>query len=203
MLFLSVFYTDIFCQNANHKNGAYRNHLDFQNNRPLTESNFRFIQKDNLRVPKLYHVISKDGSVKTKTIKKIIWGIYYNGSFFLNVEKLGMVNGYIKFDSLTKYCYFKGKPIMTLGQEERLNRSSRDFGLTGAVVTGTRIHIENKEDLHYVLNVQTGMINLLTKNYILRILEPYNELLMYFDFEKDNSSIEVLLKYLDLINKME
>jgi len=203
IIFLSVFNTDILCQVDDQKNGAYRNHLDFYNNRPFAEFNFKLIKKDNLRVPKLYQVISKDGSVKIKTIKKSIWGIYYNGLFYLNAEKLGMINGYIKFDSLSKYCYFKGIPIMTLGQEERLNRSARNHGLTGAAVTGTKIALENKENVHYVLNTQTGMINLLTKEYLLRILETYDELLLYFDFEENNGSIEVLLKYLDLVNKMK
>jgi hypothetical protein len=102
-----------------------------------------------------------------------------------------------------QYSYFKGIPSMTLDQKERLNRSSVVFGATGSTLTGITIAVENKDKIHYVLNMHTGMINLLTKEYMIRILEPYGELLSYFYLEEKSSSIKVLLEYLDRVNKKE
>jgi hypothetical protein len=203
IIFLSAFHADIFCQFDDPENGAYRNHMDFNNNRPVAECDFRLIKKNNKKVPNLYRVLANDGCLKTKTIKKTIWGIYYNRSFYLNVEKLGMMDGFIKIDSIMEYSYFKGIPTMTLNQKERFNTSAILFGSTGRTITGITIAVENKDKIHYVLNMHTGMINLLTKDYLIRILEPFSELLSDFYLEENSSSIEVLLEYLEKLNKRE
>lgn len=191
------------CQPDSLKNGAYRNSVDFNKNKPLYQSEFTFVKKYHEQIPELYLVKSINPKIQKKIINNVIWGIYYNHSFYLNAKKIGMTEGYIKISDLKIYNYFRGKPIMTLSQRARLNKSIFEWGLTGALLTSAEIEAENKDNIHYVLNIKSGIINLLSKEYMLRLLKLHGELLLNFQIENNNDSIEVFLKYLDLVNKAE
>jgi hypothetical protein len=198
------------------KDGAYRNIVEFKKNKPKYISDFTFYQKygfdtnnnsdvylksDNKIPPKLYGIKSKNPKIKNRIIKKYIWGIYKDKSFYLNVNKLGMTDGYIKIDTLYRYTYFTGLPIMSLKQEHRLNKAAFEFGLIGIGITYAIISNENKNNIHYILNIDTGMIHLFTKNYLMWILESYPELLLEYQNEDKNETLKVMKKYLDLINQ--
>ncbi len=201
ILVLTICFEETNCQSNAIKNGAYRNSVDFNKNKPLYETDFIFIKKNSKKIPELYRVKSKNKKIKKSLIKYSVWGIYNDSTFYLNLKRIGMVNGYIKITKFGKYSYFKGLPIKTLAQEAGLNNAAFTYGLTGAFVTGTMIASENENKIHYVLNMETGMINLLTRDYMIKILQPYYELLFNFQHEPNNDSLEILLKYIDLVNK--
>ncbi|RLD25329.1 MAG: hypothetical protein DRI54_05080 [Bacteroidetes bacterium] len=190
------------CQIDSLEIGAYRNSMDLRKNSPFYNTDFIFTKKDHYKIPELYTLSRTNIKLKKKIFDNGIWGIYDGESFYINAKRLGMVNGYIKIEKLGKYSYFKGKPIMSLNQQSRLNNSALNFGLIGASVSGAKIANENQADVNYVLNIETGMINLLNKDFMMLILRPYNELLSSFEYEDEPESLEVLLMYLDLVNEM-
>ena len=198
-----IFSNPAFCQygSTRYKNGGYRNHLDFKDNRPFCEPDFIIVKKYNKKIPQLYKVLPHNRSVKKKTIKNEIWGIYDGYAFYLNAYRLGMTEGYIKTEVSGQYSYFKGVPIMTMGQEARLNNAARNYGLSGVLIASLFINSRNKNKVHYVLNLNTGMVNLLTKDYMYRILQSNEELLVEFKNAVNKDSIEVLLRYLNKINQ--
>jgi hypothetical protein len=180
--------------------GAYRNCVDFENNKPLYPLNFKFEKLDNPKIPELYDVIIENDSRLSIKNDNSIWGIYDGKYFYLNGQRIGMTHGYIRVPKKGNYAYFKGIPVKSLEQQERINNSAFMLGMTGAVIGNSTIDKENRDRIHYVLNFKTGMINLLTRDYMLRILEPYSDLLYSFQQEMDNNSIELLKNYLDLLN---
>jgi len=183
--------------------GAYRNFVDFSRNSPLYECDFNFLKKYNKTIPELHDVSIANCDVDPKTIDNTIWAIYCEGSFYLNAEHMGMKKGFIKIDKLKKYSYFKGIPVKSLAQKDRMKHSIINFGATGALVTSMKISNENANNSNYVLNIETGMVNVLDGEYMLRILKPYPELLFYFEHDENNNSLQVILNYLDQINEKE
>ncbi|MFO7658402.1 MAG: DUF6563 family protein [Bacteroidales bacterium] len=199
-LFLAVLPFHAFSQNHPLKKGAYRNCIDFNSNNPFIESGF-FIKKIySSKVPELYIVKPHDPRVKKKIIEKVIWGIYDGNDFYLNAEKMGMKFGYIRIEKLGKYSYFRGIPIKSLNQEEMIKKNLLAYGLVGSAITIEAIEYKNRNNVHYVLSSKTGNINLLTKEFIAMILRPYPDLLLSFQQENINDNLEVLFKYLDLVN---
>jgi hypothetical protein len=199
------------------KYGAYLNSTEFNLNKPRYESEFIVTKKSQLGYygyadsslypaaklkirPDLYLVTSTNPAIKNRTINKLIWGIYDNETFYLNARKIGMANGYIKIEELNRYSYFIGKPILSLRQEQMVNQAAFNYGMFGVLLSSLAIHSKNKNNIHYILNLKTGMIHLLTGKYVVWLLQPYNDLLEMYKSEKNNESLEVLLKYIELIN---
>jgi hypothetical protein len=183
-------------------NGAYRNSVDYNKRTPMMNaSQLRITLDYHPRVPDLYKVTPLKRQVKRKTIRKEIWCICVDSNLYLNAERIGMVKGYIKITGLKKYSYFRGIPVKTLYQQARQNDAIINFGVTGALVTEALTQQENQNKIHYVLNTETGMINLFNRNYMLRVLQPHKELLFNFNLEPDYMS--TYLKYLDILNRIE
>lgn len=190
------------CQYESIKNGAYRNSVDFSQNEPLYTSHFNFIPKNHKKIPNLYKVKSENKSIKKGVLDNVIWAIFKDQSLYLNAERIGMKNGYIKIEKLGEYSYFRGVPVKSLIDQSRINNSALNYGLIGVAATSNKIKSENTEDIHYVLCLKSGMINLLSKNYMLRILRSHNELLYSFEHEENNETIEVQLRYLEFVNRL-
>lgn len=197
---VSICSTETYSQTDSIKTGAFRNHLDFNNNIPMYECEFVFAKKNDKSIPELHGVTTVNCKVEQKIIDKVVWAIYDGDSFFLNAYKLGMKKGFIRIEKLEMYSYFKGIPVKSLAQQDRFKHSLINFGATGALVTSMKISNENMNNSHYVLNIRSGIINVLDKEYLIRILQPYDDLLFNFQHEEYNESLEVLLQYLDLLN---
>ena len=140
-------------------------------------------------------------SLKTRIVNKIIWGIYDGNSLYINAARIGMIKGYIRIEKLGRYSYFKGIPIISISQQDKMNNSAVMFGATGSIITKSQIANENKNNVNYVLNLETGMVNLLNKSYLLLLLDHFPDLIDEYNQEDKNESIEVILKYLDLLNR--
>jgi hypothetical protein len=199
--FIAICIVEVHCQTSPLKVGAYRNIIEFNKQTPFYANTFIFRKKKNDNIPELYTVKSNDTLTNGGIIKNSIWCIFDGENFYLNAHRIGMTDGYIRIDTLKKYSYFKGLPIATINQQSRMRNSVINFGLTGYAVSSLLISGENQRNVHYVLNSQNGMVNLLTNEYLTILLQPYSELLLNYQQEEDYESIEILLKYLDLINK--
>jgi hypothetical protein len=57
--------------------------------------------------------------------------------------------------------------------------------------------------VHYILNLNSGMVNLLTENYVKRVLQDYPSLLMEFEKDRSTKSISGLKSYIEKVNKLE
>jgi hypothetical protein len=200
-LSLMSFAKMVYGQPDSLKKGAYRNNVDFNNNKPCYQSEFSFIHKINDKIPELYKVEAINSYPDNEIIAMGIWGIYDGEFFYLNVKRFDMLKGYIRIKIEGPYAYFIGKPIKSLQQKAEIQNSAVMFGMTGAVISNTSINNENKDKVHYVLNFKSGIINLLTKEYLQMILKPYDDLLMHFNQEADCNSLETLKRYLKMLNE--
>lgn len=111
--------------------------------------------------------------------------------------------GYIRFEKLEKYSYFKGVPVKSPIQKAKITNNAINFGMAGGISSTIQADIENKNKIHYVFNKETGSICLFNKDFIIRGLQTYDNLLADFQKEENNESLAVLQKYLYIINKIE
>jgi hypothetical protein len=201
IILLTIGVIQIHCQNDTIKVGAYRNILEFNRQIPFYPCHFTFVNVNHDEIPELYNVFSNDKSVNIKNIDNTIWCIYDGNDFYLNAQRIGMTSGYIRFDTLKRYSYFKGIPIKSISQQARIKKSATSFGVRGLIVTGAIVKSENKNNTNYVFNKRNGMVNVLTKDYLITILNSYPDLLAKFQLEGNMDSLNTWLKYLDLIDK--
>jgi len=191
----------IYSQYDSIKEGAYRNIVDFHKGKTILDSGFILIEKYNKKIPNFYKIEFSDELYDdNSSLIKSIFLIYSDNQLYINLARMHMINGYVRIEKIEKYCYFRGRPMKTLDQESRTNNSSILFGLSGALITQDAISKENKDKVDYVLNLESGMINLLTVDYLGLILSPYPELLFNYNNEATKESIETRLKYLKMIN---
>ncbi|MFN8256330.1 MAG: DUF6563 family protein [Bacteroidales bacterium] len=210
IIFLTISFVKGFSQIDSVKNGIYRNFIDFKNNSPFYILNIQIEEIKSSSIPELYKVTPLDNKISEKTIKKIVWGIYNNGTFYLNVERFGMAPGYIKFQTLKKYNYFKG---VTLGAMKIRRDNAREYisavvfaqsiatlsnGTGGANFYQGKVH-----KVDYILDMNSGLPIELTKNYVLRLIDLYEDLKGRLNYSEDEASIEDLLYYIDILNQRE
>ncbi len=181
-------------------NGAYRNSVDFLNHKPLYQADFTFSPKYSKSVPALYYVRASNPQISNQKLFRNVWCIYLDGFFYLNAKRYGMRSGFIRIDSLETFTCFEGQVKNGYLRKERLESSFLMFGVVGYAVTSSRIHSENSGKIHFILNYKTGMVNLLTKNYLIRILQNYTDILLQFNLETEQESFEVLSRYIKMIN---
>jgi len=82
--------------------GAYRNAMDFNNNRVLYENEFLFTFNTIQFSAGTYEVTSTNPKIKSKDIKYSIWIIYDGEYLYLNGTRQGVKSGYIKIDKLNR-----------------------------------------------------------------------------------------------------
>ena len=189
------------------RNGAYRNIEEFKKNNPLYTCAFEFKIKKPSPIPELYAVRSPNQKIHEKTLRYGIKFIKTDSCIYLNGYRLGMVAGYIKIYPIQTYGYFKGIPIVAIDLKNVIGNPSADplapLGIYSGGVSSRKIRKETKNDIHYVLNLESGMTNLLTKDYMLRLLESepeYAYLLKMFENEEYNDTYEVCRTYLECVN---
>ena len=191
-------------QTTKMSNGAYMNSVDLAVNKTLYDCEFQIKLKKNIKGVDLYKITPVDLLIGNKIMKNQVWAIYKNGVFYINAFRLGMdKKGFIKIDKLGKYSYFKGLPILSLAERDKVKKSGVNYGLIGAAVSSAQVAEQNKGKVHYILNLKTGITNLLTRDHLLRLLKPHPSLLKAYEAEEKNRTLEVVLKYLDLINEEE
>lgn len=184
-------------------NGAYRNIVDFNYNNPLYTCEFEFVNQKNRKIPELFSVSSPNKKIKAKSFRFEIKFIKTDSIIYLNTARLGMIEGYVKIHPIQTYCYFRGIPIFSINQNNSIKNSAAAFGFIGGASKSVKVKKEIENNIHYVFNLKSGMTNLLTKEYMLRLLESepeYAYLLKMFENEANNDSNEICRKYLEFVN---
>ncbi len=188
-------------QKETFSNGAYRNSMDFLNHKPLYKADFTFTPKYNRYTPALCYIRARNPYISNRKLFRNVWGIYMDGTFYLNGNRMGISKGFIRIDTLEKYSCIKGPAMITSEQQARRYISGTLFGVAGYAVATSKINNENSDKTHYILNYKTGIVRCLSKNYLIMILQSYPGLLAEFYLEKNPESFEVLYRYIQLINR--
>ncbi len=184
------------------RDGAYRNIGDFRNSKPLDTCEYNFSPKKRMGTI-FYKVNCKDRKIRKYRINLEYYVIKENNALYLNTARLGMSKGYIKIDTLLPFSYFRGVPMRSLKQDDIIANYSYWFGITGGTIAAVATEIKNRKKVNYVINIESGIIHLLTRNYLINILasrKEYFDLLKKFVQEPDQESIDVLKSYLGKIN---
>jgi hypothetical protein len=193
---------------------AYRNYNDFINDKPLYQTDFRYVRIKSIKTYDAYKVKSDELVISGNEFKYSIWIISDRDYLYLNGTRNGCVDGYIKLKKGFVYSYFKAPARLTADQQESMNRYS-SFGTVGGGIAGaigggiagaiaaSQTGIGNSQKIHHVLDLKNGQTFILTKNYIRALLTEYPSLLQKFDDTDNNDDIEVLKAYLELINELD
>ncbi len=202
--FVLFFILDVSFSQSKLVPGAYRNCVDFRNSITIcSDSDLVFKLKKKAKIDFLYKVKSSRKGIKRSTLNNGIWGIVHDGNFYLNARRIGMANGYIKIYISGNFLYFKGLPLKHPAQNVSLANTAISYGLIGAAVESAYVITKTKHMVHYILNLNSGMVNLLTENYVKRVLQAYPSLLMEFEQDESTNSISRLKSYIEKVNKLE
>ena len=100
-----------------------------------------------------------------------------------------------------RYSYFLGLNVMTSAQKRDIANSAILFGVVGGAIAVTDAKFQNAGKIHYVMDFKTGSVRLLDSKYMSWVLKDEMELLSQYNVEQEPSSIEILLKYLKMLNE--
>jgi hypothetical protein len=189
---------------------AYRNYNDFINDKPLYQTDFRYVRIKSIKTYDAFKVKSDELAISGNEFKYSIWIISDGEYLYLNGTRNGCIDGYIRLKKGSDYYYFMAQARLTTDQQESLNRSLMYGAFGGAIAGGvagaiasSQTGINNSQKVHHVLDLINGQTFFLTKNYIRALLAEYPSLLQKFDDTDNNDDIEVLKSYLELINELD
>jgi hypothetical protein len=182
---------------------AYRNPADFNNDKPLYETTFKFIRKKEARFHGAYRVKAPELKNTGKDLNYGIWIIADDEYLYLNGTREGLLDGYYKFKKGSKYYYFQAEPRLSNAQQESLNNSALLFGLFGAALTNAQMNVKNSQKIHHVLDLENATTYYLTKEIIQELLVEYPVLLREFNEIENNDDMEVLKEYLEIIGSLD
>lgn len=180
------------------QDGAYKNSMDFKKGILLLRAEFRFKQIE--LYPTFYRVSTKDKMAKSPLRKHGIWGIYKNSVLYLDARRLGMKKHYVKVQEIGKYCYLIGRPIKDISQQAAIANAAFYGGLIGAGIANAAINAKIYDQIHYLVDLDTGVPHLITQPYLEHILAPEKNLLMKYKEESYPHYLSVMLRYVRLLN---
>lgn len=182
--------------------GAYLNLYDFKHNEPAYNCNFTFVKNPNDICDYIFYINSYDFSSKIskKTLFKNIFIIKSDSSVYLNCYRFGMGNGYMRMVSFGRYCYLLGKGLITARDKQVMNKAAIAGGLMGAATAVVFLDIARNKPHHYIYDLNTGNLHTLDSSYVHFILERHSDLYGHFLNETVGDSVEVLLKYIMMVN---
>ncbi len=197
-IILTFTFLNVKSQEIKIKEGAYRNIVDFHKNKPFVENvDFHFKEKAKEHI---YSVSAKNKKFKNSNLNFEVWAIFQDSTLFINLKRLGMGNGYAKILELGRYSFFIGRIALTADQKDRMNKSSFDFGLIGWAVSAYNIRKENGGNDLYLMDLQKGMPENLTINYMKFILRDDKDLFNKYMMESEKASLDVMIGYIKELN---
>ncbi len=210
LAFISTLSIASFGQNQMVYNvGGYTTLADFQSNTPNYPDTFIVKHRTTLDIKAWggndYKVESMNKTIKTKVIKKQLWGIFVNDTLYLNSLQLTGYNWYSKVELFGKYCFLRPAfPFLSKFQKELgLDKNEPNlgfmFGAVGGAIQGAQMAVAR---ISLIYCISDGQKMLLSKKNILALLENYPELKANFFNETTQESEDTLLKYLKYLNEM-
>lgn len=193
-----------FAQNPSlSKTGGYSTLKDFQNNTPNYPDTF-IVSPRTIGDIKAWG--GNDYKIESKTVTKQViknsWGIIVNDTLYLNGMGLTGLIWYSKVELFGKYCYLKPSFPVSPKIQKELGLDNEQygymFGAVGGAIQGSQMAVKR---IPLIYSLSNGQKMLLSKENILKLLEPQNELKSRFLTESNQDSEETLLKYLKLLNE--
>jgi hypothetical protein len=196
LMIFTVFYSTTFAQNDfTFPNGVYLTHEQFKNRTPAFSADFRTILRSSgdvfLSGGNPYKFESKNDSLDKDFIKKEIYAYVKNDSVFINCKHHKLQSWYTL--ALTKGNFIVFYSAVSTGKMIRNATLVSAGGAIGGAISG------GNYDYH-VLSLRTGNARELNKEYMKGRLKEYPDLLVAYEGEKKQNTIEVLLKYIDKLN---
>ena len=189
-------------QYRNLKDGAYRNFEDFKNNKPFASFKKIEVRTFSHNGIALYSLKTRP-SLSRETIKFKVWVIKDQDSLFLNTTRAGLVEGFVKIGiPNVMYTYFEAPSYRSNKEMHHKALSPLQYGVSGVVYATVKSTLVSTPPSDHVLNFKTGGVFILRETFIFRILKYHPRLLEAYVQEPNNTSREVMLKYLDLANQL-
>lgn len=179
---------------------AYRNVVDFRNDKPLYVAKFRYLLNTSCSYD-IYEVKADHIRLSKKEIKYGIWLISDGDFLYFNAGRHGFKPGYVKLRKGGNYYYFYSEPTLSVSQRKRILNSGYQYGTIGSIVSASKVNKENIRFQHNVLDLKKGTSDILTIQYIQKVLKPYSDLLKEFNENENKSDLKVLRMYLIKINE--
>ncbi len=180
------------------KEGVYRNMVDFQRNKPFLQNVELKFEKSSKKKP-IYLVSDKKRKINTQTFDFGAWAIYSDSCLYINLKRLGMGMGYAKILELGRYSFFIGRRIVYGSQKKQFARTiikASLFGLPPSSYSAPENGVNNL----YLMNLQKGVPENLTIDYMKFILRDDEELLNKYLMEQEKASLDVMIKYVKKLN---
>ncbi|MBN2662751.1 MAG: hypothetical protein JXR68_03800 [Bacteroidales bacterium] len=181
---------------------AYRNVVDYKNDKPLFEEQCIFKEYKKTSVNKnTYKLKVKNRKFKRRR-QMNIWIITDGEYLYFNAKRHAFDAGFIKFKLKGNFYYFRSWPMLTISQKNKLSQDQFNYGLIGRSYTYSKIQSENQELVDNVLDLSKGQSSVLNEKYMLDLLENYPVLLNEFLLDTNTSDVMVLREYLDKVNEL-
>ncbi|MCB0496696.1 MAG: hypothetical protein KDC79_11225 [Cyclobacteriaceae bacterium] len=169
----TAFFTNAICQSQNSSKG-FRSFEEFKIRQASLTINYPFIQRTEgnvfMKGGITNYIFKKIKSKELITqIEQELWGVEYNGEFYINAYPYSKIKGYNKFEEIGFYSYFIGEPARTLDEQRSLGIVGKDDPLTSVCCK-----------VGYVMQ-QDGTIKLLSPTICRELISDNPELLAEFD----------------------
>ena len=201
LLFLSLGFSNIYCQNKKLQNGIYLTIEDLKSQKPSLLANLNIEKRS--KSDKFYtggsdyRLVSDIDSISKKFIRKNIYCYVEDDSLMINCRNHDR-------GSYFASCLTNGNFLVFYASETDAKVMSKSLGYTllfGAI--GGAIIGANESDKRYlmVLSIRTGNLRFLTKEYMKERLKDFPDVLIEFNKETNPDTESVLVKYINMLNE--
>lgn len=192
-------------QETSFPKGAYKTLDELRNRTPSIPYSFIISRRTDFDIKMVggndYFVKSTNPQITKNQIKKEFFAISNGDTLFLNCFNLKLQNWYTIAKHKDSVLIFKAG-IPQIQNKELYKQANTDahmaamaFGPVSGGIAGAKAAMIR---YLYVMNLKTEKIELLSENYLKRILAPKPGILKMYEAEKIKNSEDILLKYYSL-----
>ena len=192
---------------SNLKIGSYKDFNDLLNNSPQNECNFQISQRSEFDIKMVAGNDFKVISDKKSAINSKTFAVFDGKNLYLNGIYINGYKHYCLVENHQRYLTLQaGIPKLSkrkgVGYENSMAQISYNpiGGAIGGAMTGAELAMVR---LHYIVDCKTGIVKILSKDYLSNLLNDYPKLKSQFDLEKDAKNQTVLLDYINQINEKQ
>ena len=193
------------------KTGSYKSLDDLLNNNPQYECNFQVSQRSKFDIQMVagndFKVISDSKQIKKSEINSKTFAVFDGKNLYLNGNYINGYKHYCLVENNQRYLILKaGVPKISKRKELGYSNSMIQVGsnpiggFVGGAATGAELAMVR---LYYIVDCRTGIVKILSKDYLTSLLKDYSELESQFNLEEDSNNQTVLLDYLNRINEKQ
>ena len=154
-----------------------------------------------------FKVVSDSKQIKKSDINSKTFAIFDGKNLYLNGNYINGYKHYCLVENNQRYLILKaGLPKLSkrkgLGYDNSMAQTGYNpiGGAIGGAMTGAELAMVR---LHYIVDCRTGIVKILSKDYLTSLLKDYPELASQFELEKDVKNQTVLIDYINQINEKQ